>query len=205
MDEKVKPEALVKLVEEIIAADPHEYVGHLWAAREQEWYCQHLGISPATLKRWIAKPPFDKRRRHVDGKPLALLRVGPPVEKTHEDYARIMGSIFYKRLGRRISRGEFGMLTGLSKDWPPGRAPEIFAYALDNWSDVAVAIKIEIEELPAGFFRHWKKPSIGPMRRFHNGVLNAWVMHQQSINGDKALKAGLHKFYDTPNSYAPSA
>src|SRR6201989_1176267 len=51
-------EALVSLVEQLIATEPFKAGGFDWAAQPQSYYCEKLSISPATLRRRIAKPPF---------------------------------------------------------------------------------------------------------------------------------------------------
>jgi hypothetical protein len=51
-------EALVSLVEQLIATEPFKADGFDWAAQPQSYYCEKLNVSPATLRRRIAKPPF---------------------------------------------------------------------------------------------------------------------------------------------------
>ena len=83
-------EALVSLVEQSTATEPFKVNGFDWAAQPQSYYCEKLNISPATLRRRIAKPPFVRAWKIVGaqivavgedttvigGKKLCLLRIG---------------------------------------------------------------------------------------------------------------------------------
>jgi hypothetical protein len=75
---------LVSLVEKLIAEEPFEADGFKWAARPQSFYCEALGISGATLRRIVAKPPFTRRVKLVKGIQTSLLMIGdPPKDATY--------------------------------------------------------------------------------------------------------------------------
>ena len=72
---------LIALVEDTISKDPYEAGGFKWAARAQPFYCETLNISPKTLGRHIAKPPFCRKNKILDGVKVCLLRIGEPAPK----------------------------------------------------------------------------------------------------------------------------
>src|SRR5271165_240232 len=104
-------EALVSLVEELIAKEPYEVDAFKWAAQPQSFYCEKPNTSPATLRRRIAKPPFVRAWKMVGaeivtvgeetmvigGKKLCLLRIG-------------------EARGKLVTRREAQCLWGMTKD-----------------------------------------------------------------------------------------
>jgi hypothetical protein len=87
---KLSDQALVALIEDLIAIEPHKFDGYLWAARPQSHYFKALGVSQWTLIGRIKKPPFVARTTKIDGKVVGLLRVGEPALKGLNDYKKIM-------------------------------------------------------------------------------------------------------------------
>jgi hypothetical protein len=90
---KLSDRALAALIEDLIAKEPHEFDGYLWAARPQSYYFETLGVSQWTLIGRIKKPPFVARTTKIDGKVVCLLRVGEPAPKGLNDYKKIMRSM----------------------------------------------------------------------------------------------------------------
>lgn len=90
---KLSDRALATLIEDLIAKEPHEFDGYLWAARPQSHYFETLGVSQWTLIGRIKKPPFVARTTKIDGKLVCLLRVGEPAPKGLNDYKKIIRSM----------------------------------------------------------------------------------------------------------------
>ena len=92
-EKKLSDRALAALIEDLIAKEPHEFDGYLWAARPQSYYFETLGVSQWTLIGRIKKPPFVARTTKIDGKLVCLLRVGEPAPKGLNDYKKIIRSM----------------------------------------------------------------------------------------------------------------
>lgn len=127
---------LIALVEQTIMDTPREFEGHLWAERPQPEWAKLLGVSVATLRRIISKPPFVRERVHAsDGYhiPTTLIRVGAPDQKTPRHLANIMRNIYRKATGRVPSDAAWGMLKGCAEHWPEGHQVAIFKLVMNDW------------------------------------------------------------------------
>jgi hypothetical protein len=171
-------EGLASLVEQLIAVEPFKAGGFDWAAQPQSYYCDKLNISPATLRRRIAKPPFVRAWKMVGaqtvsvgedtiimgGKKLCLLRIGvAPPKDVADEAKRVMITIWNKVQAKPVTKREAQCLWGMTKDiavllnglnLPTGLAGELaiamFRYSLADWQTVVSAIKIEMEARPGG-------------------------------------------------------
>jgi hypothetical protein len=220
-----KVTALATLVEKIIAEDPFQTKDGLkWAARPQSFYCAELGISPATLRRLISKPPFVRAWKMVGGgltvisgtkqvsgpKKMCVLRTGEAPSKDIADEAkRVMITLWNKTIGKRVTWDEGKLLWGMARDMmkmlaelglPADAGGElaiaVFKYALADWQAVAAATKIEAEATPGYKTRFYAFPSISNVRRFHKAAVYAYVAHLQETKA--APPAGL-KFLSVLN------
>jgi hypothetical protein len=149
-----------------------------------------VGVSPATLRRIISKPPFDRTCRRVGDKKLklTLLRVlGPgeePAKKDDNDYRRIMASIWKKKTGKIATKKEQSCLWGLSGELPDGLSVKVFEYAINDWSTVMASVKEVMLQLveshdPDGVIHYFEFPSITVIRRFWKEAHDAYLMHLQ--------------------------
>ena len=210
--------ALVALVEKIIAEDPFQTKDGLkWAARPQSFYYAELGISPATLRRLISKPPFVRSWKMVgDGptvisgtkqisgpKKMCVLRTGEAPPKDIADEAkRVMITLWNEKIGKCVTLGEGQLLWGMARDMmkllaeldlPAHAGGElaiaVFKYALSNWQPVATATKIAAEATPGYKTRFYAFPSISNVRRFYKAAVYAYVVHLQDTKA--APPAGL--------------
>lgn len=180
----LKLHQLLKLVQEAIDLDPFECDGFQWAALPQKYYCQQLGISPATLRRRISRPPFVRERARKDGKVVALLRVGKKGPITHRHTANIMAKIWQEKTGRRASPEEYGCLVGLAESWPPDQQLKLFRMVLDQWSVFMAGVDSEITLHKAKndnklYKRFYRFPSLRVIRRFSNVATEMELMNVQ--------------------------
>ena len=180
-------EALVSLVEQLIAVEPLKVTDFDWAAQPQSYYCAKLNISAATLRRRIAKPPFVRAWKMVcaqtvtvgedttllGGKKLCLLRIGvAPPKDVADEAKRVMIKIWNKVQAKPVTKREAQCLWGMTKDimellnalsLPTELAGELaiamFKYALSDWQPVVSAIKLEMES---------RKATKGYKPRFYN-------------------------------------
>ena len=180
-------EALVSLVEQSTATEPFKVNGFDWAAQPQSYYCEKLNISPATLRRRIAKPPFVRAWKIVGaqivavgedttvigGKKLCLLRIGvAPPKDVADEAKRVMIKIWNKVQEKPVTKRQAQCLWGMTKDMmellnklnlPTELAGELaiamFKYALSDWQPVVSAIKLEMES---------RKATKGYKPRFYN-------------------------------------
>jgi hypothetical protein len=194
-------EKLASLVQNLIVKEPHQASGLTWAARPQEFYCEKLNTSPATLRRRIAKPPFARLRALVGGKPVTLLRLGEALPMDVPDGAkRVMIKLWNQGQGKQVTRREASCLWGMTKDIialldalllnEPGEraalggelAVATFKYAIskEGWPSVMVFVKQRAKELPDGKVRFYQHPSIGVIRRFWKETLYAYLQAGQA-------------------------
>jgi hypothetical protein len=180
-------EALGSLVEQLIANEPFKAGGFDWAAQPQSYYCEKLNISPATLRRRIAKPPFVRAWKMVGaksvavggdttvigGKKLCILRIGvAPPKDVADEAKRVMITIWNKVQEKHVTKREAQCLWGMTKDimellnalsLPTELAGELaiamFKCALSDWQPVVSAIKLEMES---------RKATKGYKPRFYN-------------------------------------
>ncbi|MGE5548238.1 MAG: hypothetical protein ACM33T_15135 [Solirubrobacterales bacterium] len=157
-----RTDALESLVAQMIADDGYQFDGLTWAVNPQEWWCARLDISPATLRRVIARPPFVRDCAMVGGRKMMLLRVGE--KGSARDIARHLRNIWRKRTGKRETPKEFGCLVGLSTRWGED-APRLFSTTLKDWNFFMTGVKLQ-EDWTVN--RHYKHPSIALIRRFPN-------------------------------------
>jgi hypothetical protein len=201
-------EALISLVQELIAKEPFKAGGFEWAAEPQSFYCEKLNTSPATLRRHISKPPFVRTWKMVGaqvatsgdetkvagGTKWCLLRLGEAPPKDVADEAkRVMIKIWNKVQAKQVTRREAQCLWGMTKDimkllaaldLPAELGGElaiaVFKYALADWQTVASAIKIEAEARPGYKPKFYNYPSIPTIRSFWRASVHACVGAIQS-------------------------
>ena len=137
---------LIMLVEQTIYQEPFEFEGFSWAARAQPEWAAMLGVSVATLRRLISKPPFVREQTHnADGKRVTLLRLGESAQKTPRHLANIMAKIFRKKTGQEVGRHAFGCLVGCAEIWPNDHQIEIFKLTLNEWSTFMEGFRLAID------------------------------------------------------------
>lgn len=102
---KVTADALMKIVDDLIKAEPYSHDGHQWAARPQAYYAKALGRSTETIWRWTNKQPFVARKVNVHGKTWTLLRIGEPDPKSIVHVARTLALIFVDHMKFLESQG----------------------------------------------------------------------------------------------------
>jgi hypothetical protein len=169
---------LRQLVLQVIEADPFEREGFVWAKRSQLWYAEQLGVSERQVRRLVKEIPLCQSTVKLDGHVITLLRVGNLAEKSPEAVARIMSQLWQKKVGRRPTPHEFGLLVGLAKDWPPELALDFLVTLIDNWPIFMQAVKLHVdlaktfgdfhEPDPDAFYsRFLSFPSISVIRRFY--------------------------------------
>jgi hypothetical protein len=200
-------EALVSLIEKLIAEEPHEAFGFEWAARPQPFYCEKLDTSSANLRRYTSKPPFVRKQALVGTGPIVLsgshqiagpkkmtlLRLGDPPPKDIADEAkRVMITIWNKKMTKKVTQHKgqclWGMTGDLMKllaavDLPAELAGELaiaaFKYALADWQTAAFALKIAAEARPNYKPRYYDYPCITHIRSFWRALIHAYVDHLQ--------------------------
>lgn len=170
-------EALCMLIETVIASDPIELEGFIWAARPQDWWTAQLGFSISTLNRLIREPPFVRKRR----KGMTLLRIGEPGPVTPYDLALSMSTIFRKRFKKQTTLLDFQCLLALaSEDWPDGwpNGLEIELFKLvtskEGWVEFMVGVKL-IEPVP----KFYEFPVIPLIRKHHRVAVDMLVTRYQ--------------------------
>ena len=168
---------LRELVEQRAAQQPHHLDGRAWAAEPQDWYCGQLGVSPATLRRAIAGPPFVRTTRRVDGRNVTLLRVGDPAPKSARDYVNIMRAIWRRRTRRQLGAREAGCLYGLVGAWPEGETPKLLALVLDDWPEFMAGVKAAAPEAGDRYLRY---PSLALVRRYPQVAVEMQLMRDQA-------------------------
>ena len=154
---KVEVDKLRELVATVIAEDPLVFDGHTWAARSQSWWYEKLGVSPATLRRYISKPPFQREAKMVSGRKAMLLREGVPGPVTRRKIAKALAKIWDNKLNRGHTHDEFGELNGLAQDWGLDLAPKVFKFVLENWPAFMSGVFVRIglgQEIPRGRRQH---------------------------------------------------
>lgn len=180
------PATLQELVAKSISDAPYHHDGHQWAAHPQQWFCAQLGISVATLRRQLQKPPFVRQRVIIDGKIVCLVRMGLPAPKSKRHQQNILAKIWRAKTGRVISPRGYGCLGGLVDVWAE-EAPTILKEVLDNWPSFMSAVKIAITLLgDSGHYRFYEHPSPTVILRFHQVGMELHIMIEQ---GKVALKS----------------
>jgi hypothetical protein len=199
--------ALVLLVEELMAKEPHEAFGLTWAARHQSYYCEKLNTCPATIRKLIAKPPFVRKQaqvgtgkivingtKQISGpKKLTLLRIGEAPPKDVADEAkRVMIKFWNKEIGKKVKYHEGQCLWGMTGDvmellaavgLPAELGGElaiaVFKHALADWHQVASAIKWAMQARPGYKPRFYDFPCIPVIRSFYLAAVHAYACHLQ--------------------------
>jgi hypothetical protein len=179
-----KLQQLRKLVQEAIENDPFERDDFQWAALPQRYYCQKLEISPATLRRWIARPPFVRQHARIDGKVTTLLREGEAGPLTPRHIANTMAIIWRETTGRRASPKEYGCLVGLAESWPQGAQIDLLRMVLKEWPLFMSGVDSFIAEQNAKsedklVKRYYEFPSLAVIRRFASVALEVNMLKTQ--------------------------
>ncbi len=197
---KANQQPLISLIANLIAKEPFEVDGFKWAARLQPFYCETLAICPRTLRNWIAKPPFVRLVKQIDGRPVTLLRIGDAPPKDAKEYARILRRVWEDadwpdKPVKPLTNDQRQCLWGFCKDVmalneivafapDPGQfAKEAFKHALQRWQFVAGAMKIEAQSRPGYKWRYYTYPTIPAIRSFWRAVVNAYVTTLQAEAG----------------------
>ena len=182
------------LVGELIATAPFMREEHPWAAQPQAWWAERLSVSTKQVQRISRAAPVRVLTVLNGDTKMTVYRPGSMTDKTPEDDGRIMSKMWFKASGRRTTGKEFGLLVGLVKDWPTGKAPYVFDLVLSNWSAFCAGADAEIycgaHGQPAEQFkappeafekRHWTYPNIAFIRRFW------WVALEMLNHNGKAV------------------
>ena len=182
------------LVADQIATAPFMREGHPWAARPQAWWADRLGVTTRQVQRISRAAPVRFLTVLNDDIKMTVYRPGSMADKTPEDYARIMSAMWFKASGRRATGKEFGLLVGLAKCWPEGKAPYLFDLVLSNWGAFCAGADTEIycgmHGQPADQFkappeafekRHFAYPNIAFIRVFW------WVALEMLNHNGKAV------------------
>jgi len=187
--------ALIAVVENLIVQEPHEFDGHKWAAKPNEFYCKAAGLTARTFGRMIKDAPFVRRHKRIDGKPTCLLRVGVAGPKSVHETALVLRGIWRNKTGmatpeagEAVEKWEHQKrcLWGFAKDVmalpglkylddPSDFAVAAFKGALDNWQDTVTACRIEAECLPIYSWRYRNYPNIPIMCHFNRAVAHAHI------------------------------
>jgi len=198
---------MVSLVEKTIAEEPFEWRGFKWAAKEQSFYAEKLGVSTRQVSRYIADPPFVTRRARVGDGPIvingstqisgprtpSLIRLG---ESSPDDLANeaklVTIKLWNKTIGKPVTFDQGCCLWGMAVDVIKLLADEglpavtgrelmiaVFKHALADWNTVAGALKFAAEARPGYKPRFYDYPCIPHIRSFYKAAVHAYVMHLQ--------------------------
>ena len=100
-------EALAALIGDLVAKEPHEHDGYIWAALHQSSYAKVLGVSDRTIRTYLRKPPFITRTAKISPSvKLCLVRLGVAAPKGANDYKRIMIELWKLKTGRTATEHE---------------------------------------------------------------------------------------------------
>jgi hypothetical protein len=181
------PEALAHLVEWVIATEPVDRCGVLFAAKPREFYAKQLGgCSVRTVERWFKDPRFHTEAAFVDDKRVKLARVLAPGETPKLTAATVANQMRRVWLGRKINQtaideaAEAGtpwktddLAIRLAEVWPDGQQVAILKNTLANWSGF-MAVKGAMDEAAQDAFTgdtnlpvkkmFFKFPRLEPMR-----------------------------------------
>lgn len=127
---KIPFDEFVAYIQELVDNNPQEFEGRSWTAYDQPYLAEVLGVSVATLRRYIAQPPVV--RKYVNNNQV-LLRIGTPDPPTHREIGNAMARLYRRRTGRKPSKSDVGCLIGLAELWPEGEQEKIFDTILKNW------------------------------------------------------------------------
>lgn len=162
-------ENLKMMVEKEISSKGHEFDGQKWVAHSQEWWCDRLKVSPATLRRAISKPPFVRTGALVDGQRMTLLRLGEKGPLSVREIALVMRSVWVKTIGKEVapdvlpvSKREYGCLNGLAERWGLD-GPYILITVVKNWPLFMVGAKQQEDWTVE---RYYEYPCLSLIRRF---------------------------------------
>lgn len=168
-------ECLKALVEQTISDNGYPFDGQMWAAEPQSWWREQLGVSEASLRRAVAKPPFVRNWARVKGRKMMLLRVGEKGPPTPRDIAIYLRKIWQKKTGTKETPASFGCLVGLAERWGED-APRILTMVLNEWGKFMCGVKLE-ETWTVN--RYFKYPCITLIRRFPQVAEEMDMMIQQ--------------------------
>lgn len=172
-------EHLLWLVDGELTHSPHYLDGAMWAARPQAWWCDRIGISERTLRRYLKKPPFQTLVAHVYGVKTTLIRVGKPLPPTKRLVQRHLMNIWRKRV-KAPSAKDYGLMAGLVDAWGLELAPSILHLVIDKWPAFMAGAKIEIEKLGTkGHIKYFTHPALSVIRRFAPVGAELYLMQQQ--------------------------
>ncbi|ODT68032.1 MAG: hypothetical protein ABS75_21995 [Pelagibacterium sp. SCN 63-23] len=170
---------LIWLVEGEMAHNSFVIDGAIWAARLQSWWCQQLGITDRTLRRYLAKAPFQTTTAHVYGVRTTLIRVGEPVAPSKRMVQRHLMNLWKKRVKKPTSK-DFGLMAGLIDEWGLEKAPSILGLVIDQWAGFMAGVKIEMEVLgDKGQIKYFTYPTLTVVRRFASVGAEMYLMQQQ--------------------------
>lgn len=179
--------------------------GRDWAGIKLEDLAQAVGISTKQVQRIVKKPPFHTATKLIDNRTRKLIRIGPPSDMTHEDFARIMVSDWRQATGRQEERSDFGLLVGMAKDAPRGLAPDILRTVVANWSGFMAGVHLAItlasvdgdifDDDPNNFEKkYFNYPTITVTRRFWPVAIEFYHMFiQENQIGGPILYSQINK------------
>ncbi|KAB0537043.1 hypothetical protein HNQ68_003154 [Pseudochrobactrum saccharolyticum] len=183
-------EQLIAFVANEIDNVPYSFDNALWACLSQKAYCDALGISKATLRRYISKPPFVRDTVTINKEPVTLVRTGEQVE-TPRITAKRMAKTWRSILGRNETPKDFGCLVGLAQTWPEGYQNEILRTVLKNWPDFMAGVDCAvIDEQIDGLDTkkmQFKYPHLPTILRFSDTAFELFMMAKQADAADFSL------------------
>lgn len=188
-------EALRSLVLGQIATAPFQLDGFLWCALPQPEVAAKLGTSVETLRRLIRKPPFVRDRALVGGTITCIIREGDPDVMTPRRMARILEKIWRDMTGIPTNAAQFGLFTGLAKDWPEGFQTALLKHVLSDWQLFMASVKFwidlenmeaDVENKPAKLYkRYYRFCSVVVIRRFWEAAIEAYALHLQEHDAEQ--------------------
>ncbi|WP_273727832.1 hypothetical protein [Brucella gallinifaecis] len=180
-------EQLIAFVENEIENASYSFDGALWACLPQKAYCDALGISKATLRRYISKPPFVRDTVMINKEPVTLVRTGEQIE-TPRITAKRMAKTWRSILGRNETPKDFGCLVGLAQAWPDGYQNEILSTVLKNWTDFMAGVDCAIIVEQIGGLdtkkMQFKYPHLPTILRFSDTAFELFMMVKQASASD---------------------
>mgnify|MGYP003381916718 CR=1 FL=1 len=156
------------LIAKLCETNPFHFEGRDWLAGGRQELAYMLGVSEATLGRYIKVAPIVRKRAAS----MVLLRVGEPDPLTHREIGNLMAKAYRKHSGREVSPRGAGCLYALAAEWPEGEQVNIFRHVLVHWDQYMSYVGCLIEDMNAFAGatvlrkRHLKKPSIATIRLF---------------------------------------
>lgn len=136
-----KNETLSAFVAERIATQPYQLDGFTWGRMpRQEDMADMIGMSPATIRRIIAEPPFVRRTKKIDGRKTLLLREGEP------------GPMTVNYIANTMSKHWRGVIAANKAAWHEERHVVLTKLGMssETWATQKKAIIDKLKTMPPG-------------------------------------------------------